>query len=48
MRELELTELSKWLRSKNDFNKARKLINIIRADTNRVRSSSGNEKVLMI
>ena len=44
-KELKLTELPKWLRSKNDFNEARKLINNIRADTNRVRSSSGDEKV---
>ena len=36
---------NKWLKSKNDFNEARKLINNIGADTNRVRSSSGNEKV---
>ena len=44
-KELKLTELPKWLRSKNDFNEARKLINDIGADKNRVRSSSGNEKV---
>ena len=42
---LKLTELPKWLKSKNEFNKARKLINDIAADTNRVRSSSGDEKV---
>ena len=30
--------------SKNDFNEARKLINNIRADTNKVKSSSGDEK----
>ena len=44
-KELKSTELPKWLKSKNDFNKARKLINNIKADTNRVRSSSGGEKV---
>ena len=31
--------------SKNDFNKAKKLINDIGADTNKVKSSSGNKKV---
>ena len=31
--------------SKNDFNEARKLINDIGADTNKVKSSSGDEKV---
>ena len=31
--------------SKNDFNKAIKLIEDIRADTNNVKSSSGNKKV---
>ena len=44
-KELKLIELPKWLSSRNDFNKARKLINNIRADTNRVKSSSGDEKV---
>ena len=44
-KELELTELPKWLSSKNDFNEARKLINDTGADTNKVKSSSGNEKV---
>ena len=44
-KELELTELPKWLKSKNGFNEVRKFINNIRADTNRVRSSSGDEKV---
>ena len=44
-KELKLTELPKWLRSKNDFNEARKLINDIGADTNKVKSSSGDEKV---
>ena len=43
--ELKLTKLPKWLRSKNDFNEARKLINDIGADTNKVKSSSGEEKV---
>ena len=31
--------------SRNDFNEARKFINNIRADTNKVKSSSGDEKV---
>ena len=31
--------------SKNDFNEARKLINNIRADTNKIKSSSGDEKI---
>ena len=44
-KELELTELPKWLSSKNDFNEARKLINNIGADTNKIKSSSGDEKV---
>ena len=34
------------MRSKNDFNEVGKLINKIRADTNKVKSNSGNEKVL--
>ena len=33
------------MNSKNDFNEARKLFNNIGADTNKVRSSSGDEKV---
>ena len=37
--------LPEWLNSKNDFNEARKFINDIRADTNKVKSSSGDEKV---
>ena len=43
--ELKLTELPEWLSSKNDFNEARKMINSIRADTNKVKSRSSNEKV---
>ena len=39
------TRLPKWLESRNDFYEAIKLINDIRADTNRVRPSSGDEKV---
>ena len=31
--------------SKNDFNEARKLINNIGADTNKVKSSSGDENI---
>ena len=42
--ELKLTELPESLSSKNDFNEARKLINNTRTDTNKVKSSSGNEK----
>ena len=34
------------MRSKNDFNEVGKLINNIRADTNKVKSNSGNGKVL--
>ena len=45
MKELELTELPEWLSSRNDFNEARKLINNIRADANKVKSRSGDEKV---
>ena len=37
MKELKLTELPKWLRSRNNSNEERKLINDIGADTNRVR-----------
>ena len=44
-KESKLTELPEWLKSKNDFNEARKLINDIGADTNKVKSSSGDEKV---
>ena len=44
-KESKLIELPKWLSSKNDFNEARKLINDIGADTNKVKSSSGDEKV---
>ena len=40
-----MIELPKWVSSKNDFNEARELINDIGVDTNRVKSSSGNEKV---
>ena len=43
--EPKLTALPKWLHSKNDFKKAIKLIEDIRADTNNVKSSSGNKKV---
>ena len=42
---MKLNELPKWLSSKNDFIEARKLINNIRADTNKVKSSSGDQKV---
>ena len=44
-KELKLTALPEWLSSKNDFNEARKLINDIRADTNKFKSKSGDEKV---
>ena len=44
-KELKLTALPEWLSSKNDFNEARKLLNDIRADTNKVKSSFGNQKV---
>ena len=44
-KESKLTDLPKRLKAKDDFNEARKLINDIGADINRVRSSSGDEKV---
>ena len=44
-KELKLTALPKWLSSNNDFNEARKLIKDIRADTNKDKSNSGDEKV---
>ena len=37
--------MPKWFHSKNDFKKAIKLIEDIRADTNNVKSSSGDKKV---
>ena len=43
--EPKLTTLPKWLNSQNDFNKAIKLIEDIRANTNNVKSSSANKKV---
>ena len=42
--EPKLTTLPKWLSSKNDFNKAIYLIEDIRANTNNVKSISGNKK----
>ena len=44
-RELKLTELPKWLSSKNNFNEVAKLIKDIRNDTNNVKPSSGYKKV---
>ena len=41
----KLTELPKWFHSKNDFKKAIKLIEDIRADTKNYKSSSGDKKV---
>ena len=43
--EPKLTTLPKFLSSKNDFKTAIKLIEDIKADTNNIKSSSGNEKV---
>ena len=40
-----LTELPKWLHFKNDFKRAIKLIEDIRADTNNMKSSFGDKKV---
>ena len=40
--ESKLTELPKWLHTKNDFKKAIKLIEDIRADTNNIKSGPGN------
>ena len=42
---LELAKLPKWLKSRNDFNEARKLINNIRANTNNVKGSSNYKKL---
>ena len=44
-KESKLIELPEWLSSRNNFNEARKLINEIRADTNKVESSPGDKKV---
>ena len=41
---VEDNELPEWLKSKN-FNKAKKLINDIKADANNVEVSSGDKKV---
>ena len=41
----KLTTLPKWLSSKNDFNKAIKLIEDIRDNIKNVNSSSGDKKV---
>ena len=46
--ESKLAALSKWLHSKNDFKKGIKLIEDIRADTNNVKSSSGDKKVFNV
>ena len=43
--ESKLTALPKWLRSKNDFKRAIKLIEDVRADTKNVKSSSSDKKV---
>ena len=40
------TALPKWLRSKNDFKEAIKLIEDIKTDTSGVKSSSDDKKVL--
>ena len=37
--------MPKWLRSKNDFKEAIKLIENIRVDTNNLKSNSGDKKV---
>ena len=42
-KESKLEELLECLSSKNDFKESEKLINNIRADTNKVKSSSGDE-----
>ena len=44
-KESKLTELPKWLHSKNDFKEAIKLIEDIKGDTNNVKSN-GDQKVL--
>ena len=43
--ESKLTAWPKWLRSKNDFKKAMKLIEDIRADTDNIKSGSGDKQV---
>ena len=43
--ESKMNALPKWLRSKNDFKKAIKLIEDIRTDTNNVKSSSSDKKI---
>ena len=43
--ESKLTALPKYLRSKNDLKEAVKLIQDIRADTNNVKSTSGDKNV---
>ena len=42
--ESKLTALLNWLHSTNDFKKAIKLTEDIRAETNNVKSSSGDKK----
>ena len=41
-------ELPEWLESRNDFNKAKRLIDDIRNDMNKVKVSKEDKKVLMI
>ena len=43
--ESKLTELPKWLHSRNDFKRAIKFIEDISAHTNNIKSSSGDKKV---
>ena len=42
------SELPEWLESRNDFNKAKRLIDDIRNDMNKVKVSKEDKKVLMI
>ena len=44
-KESKLTALPEWLSSKKDFNEAKKLIDDIKTDANKTKSSSGDEKV---
>ena len=44
--ELRLATLSEWLKFKNDFNEATKLIKDIEVDRNNDKASSGNKKVI--
>ena len=46
--EIADNELPEWLESRNDFNKAKRMIDGIRNDMNKVKASKEDKKVLMI